>query len=129
MLITNCLAYEDIKVKLSTVNDSFNLSIDANKVEISLTLNYLQLKTLGDSLISMANAANASELDNAIGKDFLGDIKVYYQQELEQKTTEINLENITEDIAKNNKNKESEEICLQQDLSALTTKQQLSKTA
>ena len=46
MLITNCLAYEDIKVKLSTVNDSFNLSIDANKVEISLTLNYLQLKTL-----------------------------------------------------------------------------------
>ena len=125
MLITNCLAYEDIKVKLSTVNDSFNLSIDANKVEISLTLNYLQLKTLGDSLISMANAANASELDNAIGKDFVGDIKVYYQQELEQKTTEINLENIT----KNNKNKESEEICLQQDLSALTTKQQLSKTA
>ena len=129
MLITNCLAYEDIKVKLSTVNDSFNLSIDANKVEISLTLNYLQLKTLGDSLISMANAANASELDNAIGKDFVGDIKVYYQQELEQKRTEINLENITEDIAKNNKNKESEEICLQQDLSALTTKQQLSKTA
>ena len=129
MLITNCLAYEDIKVKLSTVNDSFNLSIDANKVEISLTLNYLQLKTLGESLISMANAANASELDNAIGKDFVGDIKVYYQQELEQKTTEINLENITEDIAKNNKNKESEEICLQQDLSALTTKQQLSKTA
>jgi hypothetical protein len=129
MLITNCLAYEDIKVKLSPVNDSFNLSIDANKVEISLTLNYLQLKTLGDSLISMANAANASELDNAIGKDFVGDIKVYYQQELEQKTTEINLENITEDIAKNNKNKESEEICLQQDLSALTTKQQLSKTA
>lgn len=129
MLITNCLAYEDIKVKLSTVNDSFNLSIDANKVEISLTLNYLQLKTLGDSLISMANAANASELDNAIGKDFVGDIKVYYQQELEQKTTEINLENITEDIAKNNENKESEEICLQQDLSALTTKQQLSKTA
>ncbi len=129
MLITNCLAYEDIKVKLSTVNDSFNLSIDANKIEISLTLNYLQLKTLGDSLISMANAANASELDNAIGKDFVGDIKVYYQQELEQKTTEINLENITEDIAKNNKNKESEEICLQQDLSALTTKQQLSKTA
>ena len=129
MLITNCLAYEDIKVKLSTVNDSFNLSIDANKVEISLTLNYLQLKTLGDSLISMANAANASELDNAIGKDFVGDIKVYYQQELEQKTTEINLENIKEDIAKNNKNKESEEICLQQDLSALTTKQQLSKTA
>ena len=129
MLITNCLAYEDIKVKLSTVNDSFNLSIDTNKVEISLTLNYLQLKTLGDSLISMANAANASELDNAIGKDFVGDIKVYYQQELEQKTTEINLENITEDIAKNNKNKESEEICLQQDLSALTTKQQLSKTA
>ena len=59
----------------------------------------------------------------------MGDIKVYYQQELEQKTTEINLENITEDIAKNNKNKESEEICLQQDLSALTTKQQLSKTA
>ena len=129
MLITNCLAYEDIKVKLSTVNDSFNLSIDANKVEISLTLNYLQLKTLGDSLISMANAANASELDNAIGKDFVGDIKVYYQQELEQKTTEINLENITEDIAKNNINKECEEICLQQDLSALTTKQQLSKTA
>lgn len=129
MLITNCLAYEDIKVKLSPVNDSFNLSIDANKVEISLTLNYLQLKTLGDSLISMANAANASELDNAIGKDFVGDIKVYYQQELEQKTTEINLENITEDITKNNKNKESEEICLQQDLSALTTKQQLSKTA
>ena len=129
MLITNCLAYEDIKVKLSTVNDSFNLSIDANKVEISLTLNYLQLKTLGDSLISMANTANASELDNAIGKDFVGDIKVYYQQELEQKTTEINLENITEDITKNNKNKESEEICLQQDLSALTTKQQLSKTA
>ena len=129
MLITNCLAYEDIKVKLSPVNDSFNLSIDANKVEISLTLNYLQLKTLGDSLISMANAAKASELDNAIGKDFVGDIKVYYQQELEQKTTEINLENITEDIAKNNKNKESEEICLQQDLSALTTKQQLSKTA
>ena len=129
MLITNCLAYEDIKVKLSTVNDSFNLSIDANKIEISLTLNYLQLKTLGDSLISMANAANASELDNAIGKDFVGDIKVYYQQELEQKTTEINLENITEDIAKNNENKESEEICLQQDLSALTTKQQLSKTA
>ena len=129
MLITNCLAYEDIKVKLSTVNDSFNLSIDANKVEISLTLNYLQLKTLGESLISMANAANASELDNAIGKDFVGDIKVYYQQELEQKTTEINLENITEDITKNNKNKESEEICLQQDLSALTTKQQLSKTA
>lgn len=129
MLITNCLAYEDIKVKLSPVNDSFNLSIDANKVEISLTLNYLQLKTLGDSLISMANAANASELDNAIGKDFVGDIKVYYQQELEQKTTEFNLENITEDIAKNNKNKESEEICLQQDLSALTTKQQLSKTA
>ena len=129
MLITNCLAYEDIKVKLSTVNDSFNLSIDANKVEISLTLNYLQLKTLGDSLISMANAANASELDNAIGKDFVGDIKVYYQQELEQKTTEINLENITEDIAKNDENKESEEICLQQDLSALTTKQQLSKTA
>ena len=129
MLITNCLAYEDIKVKLSTVNDSFNLSIDANKVEISLTLNYLQLKTLGESLISMANAANASELDNAIGKDFVGDIKVYYQQELEQKTTEINLENITEDIAKNNENKESEEICLQQDLSALTTKQQLSKTA
>ena len=129
MLITNCLAYEDIKVKLSTVNDSFNLSIDANKVEISLTLNYLQLKTLGDSLISMANAAKASELDNAIGKDFVGDIKVYYQQELEQKTTEINLENITEDIAKNNENKESEEICLQQDLSALTTKQQLSKTA
>lgn len=129
MLITNCLAYEDIKVKLSTVNDSFNLSIDTNKVEISLTLNYLQLKTLGDSLISMANAANASELDNAIGKDFVGDIKVYYQQELEQKTTEINLENITEDIAKNNENKESEEICLQQDLSALTTKQQLSKTA
>ena len=129
MLITNCLAYEDIKVKLSTVNDSFNLSIDANKVEISLTLNYLQLKTLGDSLISMANAANASELDNAIGKDFVGDIKVYYQQELEQKPTEINLENITEDITKNNKNKESEEICLQQDLSALTTKQQLSKTA
>ena len=129
MLITNCLAYEDIKVKLSTVNDSFNLSIDANKVEISLTLNYLQLKTLGDSLISMTNAANASELDNAIGKDFVGDIKVYYQQELEQKTTEINLENITEDIAKNNENKESEEICLQQDLSALTTKQQLSKTA
>jgi len=42
----------------------------------------------------------------------VGDIKVYYQQELEQKTTEINLENITEDIAKNNKNKESEEICL-----------------
>ena len=98
-------------------------------MEISLTLNYLQLKTLGDSLISMANAANASELDNAIGKDFVGDIKVYYQQELEQKTTEFNLENITEDIAKNNKNKESEEICLQQDLSALTTKQQLSKTA
>ena len=129
MLITNCLAYEDIKVKLSTVNDSFNLSIDANKIEISLTLNYLQLKTLGESLISMANTANASELDNAIGKDFVGDIKVYYQQELEQKTTEINLENITEDIAKNNKNKESEEICLQQDLSALTTKQQLSKTA
>ena len=129
MLITNCLAYEDIKVKLSPVNDSFNLSIDANKVEISLTLNYLQLKTLGDSLISMANAANASELDNAIGKDFVGDIKVYCQQELEQKTTEFNLENITEDIAKNNKNKESEEICLQQDLSALTTKQQLSKTA
>ena len=129
MLITNCLAYEDIKVKLSPVNYSFNLSIDANKVEISLTLNYLQLKTLGDSLISMANAANASELDNAIGKDFVGDIKVYYQQELEQKTTEINLENITEDIAKNNENKESEEICLQQDLSALTTKQQLSKTA
>ena len=129
MLITNWLAYEDIKVKLSPVNDSFNLSIDANKVEISLTLNYLQLKTLGDSLISMANAANASELDNAIGKDFVGDIKVYYQQELEQKTTEINLENITEDIAKNNENKESEEICLQQDLSALTTKQQLSKTA
>ena len=129
MLITNCLAYEDIKVKLSTVNDSFNLSIDANKVEISLTLNYLQLKTLGESLISMANTANASELDNAIGKDFVGDIKVYYQQELEQKTTEINLENITEDIAKNNENKESEEICLQQDLSALTTKQQLSKTA
>ena len=129
MLITNCLAYEDIKVKLSTVNDSFNLSIDTNKVEISLTLNYLQLKTLGESLISMANTANASELDNAIGKDFVGDIKVYYQQELEQKTTEINLENITEDIAKNNKNKESEEICLQQDLSALTTKQQLSKTA
>ena len=129
MLITNCLAYEDIKVKLSPVNDSFNLSIDANKVEISLTLNYLQLKTLGDSLISMANAANASELDNAIGKDFVGDIKVYYQQELEQKTTEINLENITEDIAKNNINKECEEICLQQDLSALTTKQQLSKTA
>ena len=129
MLITNCLAYEDIKVKLSTVNDSFNLSIDANKIEISLTLNYLQLKTLGDSLISMANTANASELDNAIGKDFVGDIKVYYQQELEQKTTEINLENITEDIAKNNENKESEEICLQQDLSALTTKQQLSKTA
>lgn len=129
MLITNCLAYEDIKVKLSPVNDSFNLSIDANKVEISLTLNYLQLKTLGESLISMANTANASELDNAIGKDFVGDIKVYYQQELEQKTTEINLENITEDIAKNNKNKESEEICLQQDLSALTTKQQLSKTA
>ena len=125
MLITNCLAYEDIKVKLSPVNDSFNLSIDANKVEISLTLNYLQLKTLGDSLISMANAANASELHNAIGKDFVGDIKVYYQQELEQKTTE----NITEDIAKNNKKKESEEICLQQDLSALTTKQQLSKTA
>ena len=59
----------------------------------------------------------------------MGDIKVYYQQELEQKTTEINLENITEDITKNNKNKESEEICLQQDLSALTTKQQLSKTA
>ena len=129
MLITNCLAYEDIKVKLSTVNDSFNLSIDANKVEISLTLNYLQLKTLGDSLISMANTANASELHNAIGKEFGGDIKVYDQQELEQKTTEINLENITEDIAKNNKNKESEEICLQQDLSALTTKQQLSKTA
>lgn len=89
----------------------------------------MQLKTLGDSLISMANTANASELHNAIGKDFVGDIKVYYQQELEQKTTEINLENITEDIAKNNKNKESEEICLQQDLSALTTKQQLSKTA
>ena len=129
MLITNCIAYEDIKVKLSTVNDSFNLSIDTNKIEISLTLNYLQLKTLGDSLISMANAANASELHNAIGKDFVGDIKVYYQQELEQKTTEINLENITEDIAKNNENKESEEICLQQDLSALTTKQQLSKTA
>ena len=129
MLITNCLAYEDIKVKLSPVNDSFNLSIDANKVEISLTLNYLQLKTLGDSLISMANAANASELHNAIGKDFVGDIKVYYQQELEQKTTEINLENITENITKNNENKESEEICLQQDLSALTTKQQLSKTA
>ena len=100
MLITNCLAYEDIKVKLSPVNDSFNLSIDANKVEISLTLNYLQLKTLGDSLISMANTANASELHNAIGKDFVGDIKVYYQQELEQKITEINLENITEDIAK-----------------------------
>ena len=75
MLITNCLAYEDIKVKLSTVNDSFNLSIDTNKVEISLTLNYLQLKTLGDSLISMANTANASELHNAIGKDFVGDIK------------------------------------------------------
>ena len=75
MLITNCLAYEDIKVKLSTVNDSFNLSIDANKVEISLTLNYLQLKTLGDSLISMANAANASELHNAIGKDFVGILK------------------------------------------------------
>ena len=125
MLITNWLAYEDIKVKLSPVNDSFNLSIDANKVEISLTLNYLQLKTLGDSLISMANTANASELHNAIGKDFVGDIKVYDQQELEQKTTEFNLENIT----KNNKNKESEEICLQQDLSALTTKQQLSKTA
>ena len=125
MLITNCLAYEDIKVKLSTVNDSFNLSIDANKVEISLTLNYLQLKTLGESLISMANTANASELHNAIGKDFVGDIKVYYQQDTEQKTTEINLENITED----NKNKECEEICLQQDLSALIIKQQLSKTA
>ena len=59
----------------------------------------------------------------------MGDIKVYYQQELEQKTTEINLENITEDNTKNNINKECEEICLQQDLSALTTKQQLSKTA
>ena len=36
MLITNCLAYEDIKVKLSTVNDSFNLSIDANKDKVHI---------------------------------------------------------------------------------------------
>lgn len=39
MLITNCLAYEDIKVKLNAVNDSFNLSIDANKIrQVNLKL-------------------------------------------------------------------------------------------
>ena len=63
MLITNCLAYEDIKVKLSPVNDSFNLSIDANKIEIKQAV-----EAMFDVKVESVNVMNIKPKTKRVGR-------------------------------------------------------------
>jgi|GEM_PF-2250376 len=116
MFITDCLAYTDISVELTQQDEIFIVSMKANKgTDISITLNYLQVKLLAEGLLAITGQAKLNELTKDTSKYATGDIK-------------LSLYCSTNDEIENSYEK-GETLCQQQPLSVLTEKKHLFKTA
>lgn len=76
MCIIECLAYADVKAKVSQQEEVFLLTLKAQGVkDILLTFNYLQVKVLAEGLLAVAAQAKAKKLDE-YSSSLLGDIRV-----------------------------------------------------
>lgn len=77
MFISECLAYEDITAELRQYKNNFMITLSGgNGIEISLTLNYLQMKVLSDGIRAMVTQSQLKEFQESDTSNILGDITV-----------------------------------------------------
>lgn len=74
MYMNGCLAYQNIKAEIKSIQDTINIAITTElNVHISITLSYLQAKVLAESLV---NFTDQIELKCFINSNLTGDIKM-----------------------------------------------------
>ena len=74
MYMNGCLAYQNIKAEIKSIQDTINIAITTElNVHISITLSYLQAKVLAESLV---NFTDQIELKCFINSKLTGDIKM-----------------------------------------------------
>ena len=74
MYMNGCLAYQNIKAEIKSIQDTINIGITTeSNTHISITLSYLQAKVLAESLV---NFTDQIELKCFINSNLTGDIKM-----------------------------------------------------
>lgn len=120
MFITDCLAYTDISAELTQQDDSFIVTIRANKgSDISLTLNFLQARVLAEGLLTLTGQARLDEITEATSKHVVGDIKLSFSYSTDNEDMDTD----------SNSQTKGEKACQLQPLSAPTEMKHLFKTA
>lgn len=75
MLITDCFAYEDVTAELYQEKDTFAVALKTqNQIDISLTLNYMQVKILVDGLLAIVNQASVKDFLATKSDFIMGDM-------------------------------------------------------
>jgi len=76
MMITACLAYQDITAECRQQTGSFVVSLKAeNQDDLGIILNYTQVKVLAEGLLSVINQVPINELIDPNISSILGDIQ------------------------------------------------------
>lgn len=106
MYISTCLAFENLELILSNVNECIGVKLqNKNNLQISVTLQPMQCKILGEAILN-----------------FVGQMKVYKESSIFTGSMDVSFELKQE-------TKEEEKSCLLQNLSALMEVQSESKIA
>lgn len=114
MFIANCLAYTDINAELSRQDESFTINVRSHQdTDISLTLNYLQVKVLAEGLLALIGQAPLGEVAENT-KHPAGNIQLTFYIAFDDENDSL---------------KEEEAACRPQPLSARTEMKPLFQTA
>jgi hypothetical protein len=95
MYISTCLAFEDLELILSNINECIGVNLkNKNKLQISLTLKPMQCKILGEALLNFVGQMKVNkEVSN-----FTGTMDVLFELEAKRKEGETlcQLQNLVE---------------------------------
>ena len=81
MMMNGCFCYEDIKAELKQWKDVFavTLRMESN-IDISMTLNYTQIKVLAEGLLALASQTDSKNFINAEAKQINGSMQIKFTQ-------------------------------------------------
>ncbi len=95
MYISTCLAFEDLELNLSNINECIGVNLkNQNKLQISLTLKPMQCKILGEALLNFVGQMKV----NKEVSSFTGTMDVLFELEAKMKEKEklCQLQNLVE---------------------------------
>ena len=118
MYISACLAYDDVKGRISPLRDSLAIQlVGKRESEISLTLHPMQCKVLGEALLNAANQFPIEPLCD-LESGITGSLEVEFMLEKEEKQDQ-----------RSHEEQKGELACRPENLSVRTDSESLPKIA